>query len=322
MDALRDVLDAVRIRSGVFLDAEFTAPWCIWAKVDAEDCAPFGVTSGHVVGYHYVIEGGLLLTVADQPPVAVAAGQIVLLPRNDLHVLASGPGLEPIMPAALIQAAPGGGLATIRLGGGGPPCRVVCGFLACDVPDNPLVQDLPAAMVLGFADATKAAWVDSSFRMAAAELACGRIGPTTLLARLAELLFAEAVRGYLATLPPERTGWLAAIKDPQVGRALARLHARPGDPWTAASLADAAGLSRSAFADRFTRLLGQPPMRYLASWRMQLAAVRLAEQQASLAEIGFALGYESEAAFNRAFKRHHGLPPAAWRRAASTPPGA
>jgi AraC-like DNA-binding protein len=315
VDALADVLGAVRINSGVFLDAEFTAPWCIWAKVDAEDCAPFGVTGGHVVAYHYVIEGSLHLEVEGLPAVLVEAGHIVLLPRNDIHILGSEPGLEPIIPAALVQAGPMGGLASIRYGGGGARCRVICGFLACEVPDNPLVQGLPAVLTQGFADAAKAAWVDSSFRLAAAELAAGRLGATSLLARLAELLFAEAVRGYLQDLPPERTGWLAALRDPQIGRALARLHARPGDPWTTEALAEVAGLSRSAFADRFTRLLGQPPMRYLAAWRMQLAASRLHDQQTSLAAIGFALGYESEAAFNRAFKRHHGLPPAAWRKA-------
>lgn len=313
MDALRHVLDAVRLAGGVFLDAEFTAPWCIMAQVDDEDCGAFTLKVGNIVAYHYVLEGELFVVMPEMAPLHVSAGQIVLLPRNDLHVLGSAPGLEPVVPGPLLQRSPDGGLATVRLGGGGALTRVVCGFLACEVPDNPLVNGLPAALTMGFAEAATAAWVESSFRFAAAELAQGRIGSTALLAKLAEALFAEAVRGYMARLPAEQTGWLAALRDPHLGRALASLHGNPGDAWTAEALAAIAGLSRSAFAERFTRLLGQPPMRYLAAWRMQLAAIRLVDQSRSIAEIGFALGYESEAAFNRAFKRHHGLPPATFR---------
>lgn len=313
MDPLQQVLDAVRITSGVFLDAAFTAPWCITAQVTPEDCQAFDAPAGAVIAFHYVVEGALVMELEGQPPLAVAAGEIALLPRNDRHRLASAPGLPPVPGDDLIQLGAEGGLATIRHGGGGATTRIVCGFLACPVPDNPLVQGLPAALRIGFAEPATGAWVESSFRMAATELAAGRIASPALLARLAELLFAEAVRAYLRTLPEARSGWLAGLRDAHVGKALALLHARPAEPWTTEGLAREVALSRSAFADRFTRLLGQPPMRYLAAWRMQLAATRLREGEASVARIGFELGYDSEAAFNRAFKRHHGQPPATWR---------
>ena len=158
------------------------------------------------------------------------------------------------------------------------------------------------------------AWIESSFRFAASEIAAGRLGSTTVIAKLSELLFVEAVSQFVASLPAERRGWLAGLRDPQIGRALAALHARPTEPWTAETLALEVGMSRSVFAERFTSLVGQPPMQYLTLWRMHVAAQRLREGRGSVAQIGFAIGYESEAAFSRAFKRQFGTSPGTWRK--------
>ncbi len=161
------------------------------------------------------------------------------------------------------------------------------------------------------------AWIESSFRFAASEIAAGRLGSTTVIAKLSELLFVEAVSQFVASLPAERRGWLAGLRDPQIGRALAVLHARPTEAWTAEALALEVGMSRSVFAERFASLVGQPPMQYLTLWRMHVAAQQLREGRGSVAQIGFAVGYESEAAFSRAFKRQFGTSPGTWRKQSS-----
>jgi AraC-like DNA-binding protein len=212
-----------------------------------------------------------------------------------------------------------GSVAKILYGGGGVPTRMLCGFLATQVQSDPMLRMLPRVMKVRIVDASSSAWIESSMRFGAQELASGPMRSPALLARLAELLLAEAVRRYLASLPPEQTGWWAGIADPMIARALARMHQRLDRRWTAEELARAVGMSRSAFADRFTRVMGETPMRYLAQQRLQRAARRLEESGASMAGIAFEAGYESEAAFNRAFKREFGAPPATWRDARTEP---
>lgn len=318
MDALADVLAAVRLSGGVFLEAEFTAPWCIVARVGPEDCRPYGALPAHIIAYHYVASGDLVLQRADAAPLPVAAGEIVLLPRNDPHTLASAPGLRPVVVDALVQPPPSGlgsGPARLCYGGGGAASRIVCGFLGCAVSDNPLLASLPPALRLAPRQGLAGSWMDHSFRLAAAESAADQGGSAApLLGRLAELLFVEAIRGYLATLAEDQTGWLAGLRDPIVGKALALLHGRVAEPWTTEALARQTGLSRSSFAERFRRLIGMPPMRYLAAWRMQLAAASLRQGRRSIAQIAGDVGYDSDAAFNRAFKRTYGQAPSAWRK--------
>lgn len=314
MDALSEVLAAVRLSGSVFLDAEFTAPWCIAARIGPEDCRPYGTVPAHIIAYHYVTAGRLIVQRAGAAPLEVAAGEIVLLPRNDPHVLASAPGLRPVVVDSLVQPDPASGMARLRYGGGGESTKIICGFLGCEVPDNPLVATLPAALRLSLRQEMAGAWMEHSFRLGVEAFAARRAGSGALLSKLAELLFAEAVQGYLATLPEDRTGWLAGLRDPVVGKALALLHARVAEPWTTERLAREVALSRSSFAERFTALIGTPPMRYLANWRMQLAAAGLRKGGKSLAQIACDVGYESDAAFNRAFKRAYGTAPSAWRK--------
>ncbi len=313
MDALSDVLRVVRLTGGVFLEAEFSAPWCVTSQVGPEDCRPHFETPAHLIAYHYIVDGRLVLQVDDDALVEAAAGELVMLPRNDRHTLGSAPDLSPVPGDALVEAPRDGGLAVIRHGGGGEVTRIVCGFIGSETPFNPVIVTLPRVLKLNVAESIGGEWIASSFRYAASEVGGGRIGSRTVLSKLSELLFVEAVRRYLAVMPAEATGWLAGLRDHAVGRALALLHGRVAEPWTTEALAQEVGLSRSAFADRFTVLVGTPPMRYLASWRMQVAARVLRESERSIAQTAAAVGYESEAAFNRAFKREFGVPPATWR---------
>lgn len=313
MDALSDVLRVVRLSGGVFLDAKFTAPWCISARVGPEDCRYTAEPPASVIAFHYVIEGRLLLQVEGDAPVEVASGALVLLPRNDTHTIASEPGLQPVDGDALVALQSDGGLARIEHGGGGAATRIVCGFVGCDAMRHPLVEALPRVFTLDLNGKPCAEWVAASFRYAAQEVAAGRAGSETVLGKLSELLFVEAVRGYVDTLPAERRGWLAALRDPAIGRALALLHSRPAHAWTTEELAIAVALSRSAFADRFVQLLGVPPIGYLTSWRMQLAAARLRDTHRPIAQIAAETGYESEATFARAFKREMGVSPGRYR---------
>jgi AraC-like DNA-binding protein len=310
-DPLAELLRMMRLTGGVFLDAEFTAPWCVLARIAPEDCGP-PPAPAQVIAYHYLVEGRLQLQAQGDPPITVEAGEIVLLPRNDPHLLGSTLDRPAVDAGGLMQPGEAGGPARIIHGGNGERTRLLCGFLGSDGRGGPLLASLPRVMRLRLGEGAAGEWIASSFRFAAAEL---RGGSTTLLARLAELLFLEAVRRYLDALPPGRAGWLTGLRDPVVGRALALIHGRAAHPWTAEALAREAGLSRSAFADRFGALLGEPPMRYLARWRIRAAADRLREGE-PVGRVAFEVGYASEAAFSRAFKREYGVPPAAWREGA------
>jgi AraC-like DNA-binding protein len=314
MDALSDLLRVVRLSGGVFLDAEFSAPWCIASQLGPEDCWPVLAAPVRVIALHYVVDGCLLLQTGSEPPVEVHGGTIVLLPRNDAHVLGSELGLKPVHSHPLIQTDPSGGLARIRYGGGGALTRIVCGFVGTDSHCHPLIDALPSTLILNLNGKPACEWISSSFRYAAEELAAARAGSATVLAKLSELMFVEAVRGYLEMLPADRRGWLAGLRDPAVGRALALLHTQLAREWTAEELAREVFLSRSAFADRFTTLLGEAPMTYLTRWRMQVASQLLRESHRSIAEIATDVGYESDIAFARAFKREFSMSPAQWRK--------
>lgn len=320
MDALSDVLRVARLKGGVFLHAEFTAPWCIAAQMVPELCAPFMAPSEHLIPYHYVVEGELIVATTDEPDQLhrLGPGEVVLLPHNDLHLMGSEILRVPVSADEVILPRDSSGLFAIEHGGGGEATRVVCGFLGCDgVESNPVLSTLPRLLVLNVDVGGGAEWIRSTFQFAADEVAAGRPGSEVVLAKLSELLFVEAVRRYAESLPEGQTGWLAGLADPHVARALTLFHGDVARDWTIDQLAREVGLSRSALADRFVRLLGMPPIQYLAHWRMQVAAQELRNSSASLAQIAVAVGYDSEAAFSRAFKKAFGTAPATWRRTAS-----
>jgi len=321
MDALSDVLRVVRLKGGVFLHAEFTAPWCIVSQFTGEDFGRHLEPAQHLVLYHYVVEGHLRAQIPNREPVEIEAGEVLILPHNDQHLLGSHLDLSPVPANQVVRVPRDGGLAVIRHGGGSEKARVVCGFLGCDrVHGNPFTSALPPIVRFDARKGSTAAWMKSSLEFAADEIADHRAGSEIVLAKLSELLFVEALRRYVEGLPDEQSGWLAGLKDPFVSRALSLLHGRVAQQWTVDDLGREIGLSRSALADRFTRLIGEPPMRYLARWRLQLAAHHLRSSNVPLARIAEQVGYESEAGFNRAFKRSFGVPPATWRNASATNP--
>lgn len=230
MDVLSEVFAAVRVSGGVFLDAEFTAPWCVVSQVGPEDFAAQGRLPAHLIAYHYVIDGRLLVRVGNDAPLPVLAGEIVLLPRNDAHVLGSAAGLRPVVIDDQVQAPGERTPAVLRHGGGGEPTHIICGYLGCDMPDNLLLKTLPPLLKLGVRDGAGGAWMENSFRHAAAEFAVSSSGSAAVLGKLAELLFVEGVRRYVAALPEGQSGWLAGLRDRLIGRALALLHGRVAHP--------------------------------------------------------------------------------------------
>jgi AraC-like DNA-binding protein len=320
VDALSDLIRVIRLTGGIFLDAEFSAPWSVFSHVEPEECRPWLLEARHIISFHYVVSGSLCITVEGEPPLSLRAGDIVLLPRNDPHVLCSAPDLEPVH--VVVDPPTDGALLRLVHGGGGERAHVVCGFLGSDAPSSPLLASLPRLLTLNVARSGAGDWIASSFQFAARGIDTSQVGAASIISRLSELLFIEALRGYVASLPPQQQGWLAALRDPFVSRALSLMHSRPDQTWTAEALASLVGLSRSAFAERFTTLIGQPPMQYLGQWRMQVAAQRLRASRDPLARIATEVGYESEAAFSRAFKRQFGEPPAAWRNARAVRSGA
>ncbi|HET7848311.1 MAG TPA: AraC family transcriptional regulator [Pseudolabrys sp.] len=312
MDPLSEVLRSVRLAGGVFLSGHFTAPWCISVRITPADCAPFMKNPAQMIAYHVVIEGEVLVGVDDSPMMAVRSGEIVLFPRNDPHILANEEGLAPVSAGPLIQKSADGGLYRIRYGGGGATSRIFCGFLANEEKHNPLISTLPKTLKIDVRGATAREWIEASVRFAAGELAEGRLASSSVMSRLSESLFTEAVRQYSSTAD-EGLGWLKGLKDPYVGRALALIHQKMNAPWTTNSLASEIALSRSAFVERFTSLVGLPPIRYLTVWRLQTAKLDLQETHKTIAQVAHAVGYDSEEAFSRAFKREFGASPSRWR---------
>lgn len=314
MDALSDLLRVLRFSGGVFLEATFRSPWCVQSQVTAEDCSPGVAAATQLVAFHYVLDGRLAVGLDGGTTHECGGGDLIVVARNDVHRVGSNLALPALRAETLIRKASAHDLASIDFGGGEPLCRFVCGYLANPVRAHPLLDALPTLFVVNVRGRPCAEWVESSFRYAARAQAAHQPGAQDMLARLAELLFVEALRDWIERLPPDATGWLAALRDPPLARALAALHARVAESWTTEQLAEEALLSRSAFAERFAKTLGVPPMTYLTRWRMLIASQRLRETALSIGKIAAEVGYESESTFTRAFTREIGLAPGAYRR--------
>jgi AraC-like DNA-binding protein len=313
-DTLSEILRGLRLKGGIFLDARFTAPWCVISHITPEDCQNLLSDPHDFVCLHYVVSGKVYVGVGEGERMEVNEGELVLVPRNDAHVMASGMGGQPIDHRQLIEKSPNGGLARIVYGGDGPLTHLICGFLATEERHNSLLASLPRLLKVNIAEGVSRDWIESSVRFAAQELGKGEITSSSpVVGRLSEMLFAEAVRSYAAGLPEEEKGFIKGIDDQYVGRALAALHDRLDEDWTVDALADEAGLSRSAFVERFTEAMGLPPMKYITQSRLQQAKQLLRDGHLAVAQVAAKVGYEAEEAFNRAFKRQFGLPPAKWR---------
>src|SRR5687768_6868241 len=313
MDALSDVLRAVRLSGAFFFDVHARAPWVAETPPGRSVVHAMFPGSDHLISYHLLMEGSCWLEIENERPIKLAAGDIVVLPHGDTHVLCTEIGMRKSPQMSLYRRPDAGNLlpTKIQVGTeGGEQAHFVCGFLGCDSrPYNPLLTALPR--MIHISNHASGA-LGEYFKLALAE-SRNRMGGECMLGRISELMFVDVIRRYLESLPAERTNWLSGLRDAYVGRALMALHANPSRDWTLEALAQEAALSRSAFAERFGQYVGQPPMQYLTNWRMQLATNYLRNGTESVASIGNRVGYESEAAFSRAFKKVVGTPPSEWR---------
>jgi AraC-like DNA-binding protein len=313
MDALSDVLREVRLAGAVFFDVSASEPWV--ADVPPGEAIVVRIFPGakHLISYHLVTQGACWGGLVGEPSMRLSAGDVVVFPHGDAHVLASAPGIRLTPDIARDRPSSAGQLPfAVSMGHGHSTlAHTVCGFLGCDArPSNPLLAALPKMIRV----CDRAGALGTFAQFALTESKAPRIGGACVLGRLSELMFVDVVRRYLETLPNDRTGWLAGLHDPFIGRALAALHRSPAHDWTLESLAREVGLSRSVLAERFTQFVGQPAMQYLTTLRMRLAANHLLNGMDSVATIAERVGYESEAAFSRAFKKAIGTPPGRWRK--------
>src|SRR5512138_924424 len=324
-DPLSDVLRSVRLRGAVFYYASYHDDWVAEAPPAREIAHAVMPGAEHVVEYHLMVKGAGWAAITGEAPRRLAAGDLVMFPRGDAHVLSSAPGMRSSRDVAGWMVATSGDAKPIAVGyhdgamGSGtmppPEARniVVCGFIGCDLkPFNPLIANLPR--LLHLTSSGVAGWVREVLHQAVLESRERRPGSAAVIERVSEMVFVDAARRYLETLPPDAEGWLAGLRDRFVGKALAAIHTQPARDWNLDDLGREAGLSRSALHERFVRFVGQPPVQYLTSWRMQLAANLLRQGHDPVAAVALEVGYDSEAAFARAFKRGTGLPPAQWRR--------
>jgi AraC-like DNA-binding protein len=316
-DPLSDVLKTVRLTGAVFFDIAAQGPWAVASP--SRDLILPKVLPGadHLIAYHVVTAGQCFATAVGGQPVPVKAGEVVVFTQCQPHIMSSQPGMRAEPPAAdvLEFATAGRTPFEFSYGDGKASTRLVCGYFACDArPFNPLLESLPSMFKAGGTPVEGGSRIVDFIRIAVAEAAGSHAGRDSVLTKLSELMFVEVLRRYLAAIPPEQAGWLASLRDPTIARALSLIHAKPAYDWTLEELAKQAGLSRSVMAERFTELVGLPPMHYLAKWRMQIASELLTSSNANIARIAAETGYGSEESFSRAFKKIVGVAPSAWRR--------
>jgi len=299
----------------VYFTVDASTPWVVETPPGNVIAPHIGAGVEHVINYHVVTSGFCWIGLVGEPAFRVEAGDVIVFPQGDPHVFSSQPGMRGRPDAEVYRAANQQTVPLcVSLSGGGPEvARLVCGFLGCDArPFNPLLAALPRVIHLA-ASREGTTSVRQLIDLALAESTAPRPGSDGVLSRLSEVLFLEVVRFFTATLPAEQVGWFAGLRDATVGLALGKLHERPALGWTLQNLAREIGTSRSVLAARFAHLVGMPPMQYLARWRIQLAANLLRTTGAGLGEIAERVGYGSEAALSRAFKRTLGVPPALYR---------
>lgn len=322
MDALSETLRVVRLVGAIFINARFTAPWC-YQSPHADAAAPLLEPGAErVVIYHLITEGECFVEMDGEPPVHLGAGDVVVFPQGHAHRMSSQPGVTPALGKrldAVLTRRP----RQLDFGGGGAATRMICGYLACEARlARILLAGLPPLLRVNVRGSNAGVWLEASVRYALAEARSPRPGGAGVLAKLAEVLFIEVLRQHMNEQSEGRTGWLAGVGDRIVGPALKALHHKPAHAWTLEELARAAGTSRSVLAERFQHLVGSSPMQYLTQWRMLLAANLLCRSNAPLARIAEDVGYQTDTAFSRAFRREFGSPPAAWRRQRQAAPAA
>lgn len=315
MDALAEVLRAIRIDSAIYLNGEFSEPWCVDAPESTSLAPLLGRDGAHVIIYHLLCEGRARCEVEDGDRVDLSAGDLVALPHGHSHRIGNGRNVAPLDVSDALSGLLERGLQPLMAGGGGNVSKFICGYLACDRHlSQAFLTGLPPLIRLNIRDDVSGQWLENSLRFSVAQAASRDAGTLEVLAKLSEVFVAEALRRYQRELPPGQTGWLAGAREPAVGRALTLMHHRSAHPWTLPILAHEVGVSRSVLSERFRHYLGESPIAYLTRWRLRLGARALTSTDHTVAQIALDVGYESEAAFNRAFKREYGQPPARYRR--------
>ncbi|MGA8615169.1 MAG: AraC family transcriptional regulator [Xanthobacteraceae bacterium] len=318
MDVLSDVLHAVRLSGAIFFDHYVQAPFVGGSPHSAAIAGRVMPGAEHVIQFHALLAGSCwgVLTDDPGPSTRLDAGDILIFPMGDANTMSSAPGMRAEPNLHLYYRPTDRPLPVVfrHHGTGTEDCHFVCGYFGCDArPFNPLLESLPRLFHAQMSAAGQS-WLVNMLRVAAEETELGDAGSETMLAKLAEVMFVEVIRKHIARLPDDSRGWLSALRDRRIGQAMRLIHGQPARQWTLDALAHEVGLSRSVFAERFAHYVGLAPMHYLARWRMQLAARRLEVPGVSIAQVAAEVGYESEAAFNRSFKKYAGTPPGAWRK--------
>lgn len=315
MDALSEAMRAVRITGALFFHGEFAAPWRFATPAQDQIGPKISPDSERLVLFHLVTEGHATAHTAGHDEVSLVAGDIIVFPHGDAHEMWHGRTSRLFPGTRLLPKLAKGELAAEKWGGDGPVTRIICGYLGCERHAEGLfLSGLPAMLKADVRSSPAGAWIESAIHHCVSEAELHRAGRLAVLAKLAETVFVETLCRYMDELPAERTGWLAGARDAKVGQALALLHREPARAWTLPDLARASGTSRTVLADRFAQLMGESPLAYLARWRLQLGARLLLTTNRKVLQVACDVGYESEAAFSRAFRRAFGAPPAQYRR--------
>src|SRR5262245_24414255 len=336
MDVLSDVLRVVRLSGSLFFTADFSSPWAVESPVPEKLPSAVLPEADCVVLFHILVEGECEVVCRDHPVTTMESGDVIVFPRGEQHTMRSHDAGTPTPLASVFPPGSYDEPPLLAYGGGGRTSHFVCGYLNCDQRFHPLVESLPTMMLVRSRDDYSAidaidargsrptgvpqgsgTWLGTTLKFTIDEARAARPGNAAILGRLTELMFVEILREYMQRLPANQGGWLSGLNDPYVGKALRLMHEQPMRDWTVDDLAREAAVSRSVLAQRFTELVGEAPMRYLAGWRMQIAKQMMREGAGNIQDIATRVGYESEAAFSRAFKRATGSPPAAWRRGAA-----
>jgi AraC-like DNA-binding protein len=313
MDLITELLRGLNVAGAVFVDARLSDPWSIAIDITPDDCARYMPRPRSVISYHFVLSGHMVVTTPGQPPTRISEGGVVIFPHNDPHSLSSRIGVPAIPAGDILERVGMAGATRIDHGGGADPTRLVCGFLAGDMDGEPLFAALPRMIHAHIEDGGVRDWVAASALFAASELANGRLASSAIMTRLSETLLIEAIRQFCAANDISGLRLLGATRDPKIGRVLRLIHARPMEPWSIDRLAGEAALSRTAFVRRFTELVGHPPIAYVGGLRLSAAKTMLRDTTRPIAQIAHDLGYGSEAAFSRAFKREAAVAPSHWR---------
>lgn len=315
MDVLSEVLGSIRLQGALFFNAEFSAPWCLNSSGAAGLTPYLPASDAHLIMFHFLIEGRAYASLPDGERVELNAGDIVVFPSGDAHLIGNGSPQNPVDSFRTFAKNVQEGLKVVRFGGGGEISRFVCGYMACAARfADVFLAGLPRILKVPVASGPSGEWIENSIRFSVGASSEADPGTSIVVEKLSEVLFVETLRRYISMLPEQHTGWLAGVRDPNLARALALIHRNPAKQWTVTSLAKEAGLSRTRLAERFRHFLGMSPINYLRDWRMKLGAEALQSTENSVLEVALGVGYNSEAAFNRAFKSAYNTPPAQFRR--------